>query len=283
MIFKHIRFLAITWLSIASFVFGVFVLSDGAGAVAQLVAQGYSGSANLQPGMMVRLDGSKNNEVTALDLTHITQMLGVVISSSEAALTLSQTTAAQQVYVSNFGQHSVLVTNQNGPIKVGDYITISSLSGLGMKADNNESIVLGQAAAGFDGIHNVLSSSSLNSTSNQKTTINIGSIPVDINIANNPIAQGAKGVPAFLNKLTKFATNKTVSASRIYLGMLSVVAGLIVTITIIYSGIKNGFISIGRNPLAKRAIVVNLVRVVAIAVVIFAISLGAAYAIISSQ
>ena len=284
MVIKHIRFKSAAWLAFASFALSFSLMSSGAGAVAQLVAQAYTSSSNLQPGMIVRLDTSKSGQVTALDLTHINQMLGVVISASEAALTLSQATpTAQQVYVSNFGQHSVLVTNQNGPINVGDYITISALSGLGMKADSNESLVLGQAASAFDGVHNVLSSSSLTSSTGQKTTVNIGTIPVDINIANNPIAQGAKGVPAFLNKLTKFATNKTVSASRIYLGMLCVVAGLVITITIIYSGIKNGFISIGRNPLAKRAIVVNLVRVVAIAVVIFAISLGAAYAIISSQ
>ena len=284
MVIKHIRFKSAAWLAFAIFALSFSTMSNGVGAVAQLVAQAYTSSSNLQPGMIVRLDTSKSGQVTALDLTHINQMLGVVISASEAALTLSQATpTAQQVYVSNFGQHSVLVTNQNGPINVGDYITISALSGLGMKADSNESLVLGQAASAFDGVHNVLSSSSLTSSTGQKTTVNIGTIPVDINIANNPIAQGAKGVPAFLNKLTKFATNKTVSASRIYLGMLCVVAGLVITITIIYSGIKNGFISIGRNPLAKRAIVVNLARVVAIAVVIFAISLGAAYAIISSQ
>ncbi len=284
MVIKHIRFKSAAWLAFAIFALSFSTMSNGVGAVAQLVAQAYTSSSNLQPGMIVRLDASNSGQVTALDLTHINQMLGVVISANEAALTLSQVApTAQQVYVSNFGQHSVLVTNQNGPINVGDYITVSALSGLGMKADSNESLVLGQAASAFDGVHNVLSSSSLTSSTGQKTTVNIGAIPVDINIANNPLAQGSKGVPAFLNKLTKFATNKTVSASRIYLGMLCVVAGLVITITIIYSGIKNGFISIGRNPLAKRAIVVNLVRVVAIAVVIFAISLGAAYAIISSQ
>ncbi len=259
-------------------------LSGSVGAVSQLVAQGYSSTSNLQPGMIVRLDSSTNGQVTALDLSHINQMLGVIISASDAALTLSQANASQQeVYVSNFGQHEVLVTNQNGPITTGDYITISSLSGIGMKADNNESLILGRAAAGFDGIHNVISTDSLSQSNGQKLNLSIGMIPVNINIAPNPLAQGAKGVPAFINKLTKYATNKSVSASRIYLGMLSVVAGLIITITIVYSGIRNGFISIGRNPLAKRAIAMNLIRVVVIAIVIFAASLGAAYAIITSQ
>ncbi|MGH7234200.1 MAG: hypothetical protein ACREF7_02020, partial [Candidatus Saccharimonadales bacterium] len=280
---KHIRFKVLSCLIAISTVIGALFMGAGAGAVNQLIAQGYSSSSNLQPGMIVRLDSSSSNKVSALDISHINQMLGVVISANDAALTLSQTTALQEVYVSNFGQHNVLVTNQNGPIKAGDYITISALAGLGMKADSNESFVLGQAASNFDGVHNVLSTSSLASSGGQKVNLSIGSIPVNISIASNPLAQGARGVPAFITKLTKFATNKSVSASRVYLGMLCVVAGLIITITIIYSGIKNGFISIGRNPLAKKAISLNLIRVVAISIVIFAISLGSAYAIITTQ
>ncbi len=283
MVLKHIRFRLLLLLSgIALFV--PFYILANAGAVSQLVAQGYTSSSNLQPGMIVRLDSLSSGQVTALDLNHINQMLGVIISASDSALTLSQTNASQQaVYVSNFGQHNVLVTNQNGPIKTGDFITISALSGVGMKADNNETLVLGRAAAGFDGIHNVISTDTLSSSNGQKLNLSIGIIPVNINIEPNPLAQGTRGVPAFINKLTKYATNKSVSASRIYLGMLCVVAGLIITITIVYSGIRNGFISIGRNPLAKRAIAVNLIRVVAIAIVIFATSIGAAYAIITTQ
>jgi hypothetical protein len=90
-------------------------------------------------------------------------------------------------------------------------------------------------------------------------------------------------VPAFLRKIVKYATNKSVSTTRAYLAMLCVVVGVIVTITIVYSGIKNGLISIGRNPLAKKSIVFNLLIATIVSVVIFGISLGAAYAIVISQ
>ncbi len=281
MLIRRIHFKEVFTLSALGLLMVVVMLSSRAVAANQLVAQEYSASGNLQPGMIVRLTSSGSSQVTALDLNHINQMLGVVISAADAALTLGSSSANQGVYVSNFGQHSVLVTNQNGPIVAGDYITISALSGIGMKADSNESLVLGQATGSFDGVHNVLSSSNLTDSSGNNITVSIGSIPVNVNISSNPVAQNQKNTPAFISNLTKFVTNKSVSASRIYLGMVCVLAGLTIAITIIYSGIRNGFISIGRNPLAKRAIGINLIRVVVVSLIIFAVSLGAAYAIVA--
>ena len=246
----------------------------------QAVAQGYNSSTQLQPGMIVRLSNSNPNEVVPLDLTNIEKMLGVVVSSNDAAVTLSQNNAKYEVYVTNFGQHNVLVTNQNGPIKVGDYITISSLSGIGMKADGNETIVLGQAAGNFSGNSNVISTTTLKTPSGQKSSVDIGLIPVDVSVANNPLAQGPRGLPSFLQNITKFATNKSVSATRVYISMVIVLAGIILTITIIYSGVKNGLISLGRNPLAKKTISGSILKISLVAIIIFAVSLGAAYAVL---
>ncbi len=274
---KRLRFRSLLLVLAATFIF----TSTEAFASSQLIAQGYPGNSNLQPGMIVQLNPQKPNSVMALSLENISKMLGVVISANEAALTISQPTNSQEVYVTNTGQHNVLVTTQNGTITTGDYITISSIAGLGMKADSNEGEVLGQAAGSFDGVHNVLGSTTLKNSAGQSKAVRIGMVPVNINIASNPLAKGAKGVPTFLSNLTKFATNKSVSADRIYLGMLCVVAGIIITISIVYAAIKNGFISIGRNPLAKKAIVLNLFKVVIVALVVFVVSLGGAYLIIT--
>lgn len=246
----------------------------------QAIAEGYSSNTPLQLGMIVRLDKHQPTYVVPLEQNNIKAMLGVVVSASDEAITLGTNSTTQQVFVTNFGQHNVLVTNQNGPIKVGDYITISNLSGVGMKADESEPIVLGQAAGNFDGVNNVLSTSVLISGTKKKTNVSVGSIPVDISIGNNPLAQGPKGLPAFLYKITKFATNKSVSATRVYISMLIVVAGVLLSVTIIYSGVKSGIISLGRNPLAKKAISGSLVRVVLAGIMVFAISLGAAYAVL---
>lgn len=259
----------------------IIFTSTGAYALSQLIAQGYPGNSNLQPGMIVELNPNNPHAVTVVNQKNITKMLGVVISANEAALTISQPTNSQEVYVSNTGQHNVLVTTQDGTISPGDYITISSIAGIGMKANSNQSEALGQAVGSFDGVHNVLGGTTLKNSSGQTKNVAIGLVPVNINISSNPLAKGEKGVPAFLSNLTKFATNKTVSADRIYLGMLCVLAGIIITTSIVYAAIKNGFISIGRNPLAKRAIIFNLFKVIVVALVVFIVSLGGAYLIIT--
>ena len=246
----------------------------------QAVAQGYSASTSIQPGMIVSLNAKNPSQVVALSQSNIQAMLGVVISANSAAITLGQTNAHQQVFVTNYGQHDVLVSNQNGPIEVGQYITISDLVGVGMKADSSESLVLGQAAGSFNGTTNVEGTAVLKGSNGSKTTVAIGTIPVDISIAKNPLAQGPKGLPTFLKNITKFATNKNVSATRVYLSLLILLAGVILTITIIYSAVKNGIISLGRNPLAKRAIGGSLFRLIIVAVIIFAISLGVAYLVL---
>ncbi len=276
------RFVIITAILL---VFGALLATIRVQAATQLVAQGYTSTSPLQPGMIVRLDPGHTGQVEALDLSHIKQMLGVVVLGSSAPLTISSSSSsanAQQVYVSNTGEHQVLVTTQNGPIVPGDYITVSSLSGFGMLANGNASMVLGQAVSGFNGSASVLDTSTLTGPGGVKQTVAIGSIPVDINIKSNPLTQATtKGVPAVLSQLTHFATNKSVSAERIYLGLACVAAGLIIAVTILYAAIKNGFISIGRNPLVKRTIIFSLFRVVVIAIIIFLASLAAAYFIIS--
>ncbi len=246
----------------------------------QAVAQGYSSDSSVQTGMIVSLDTNDSQKVVPLSFNNITKMLGVVVPANNATITIGSTNATHQVFVTNYGTHEVLVSNQNGPISVGDYVTISNIAGVGMKADGNESIVLGQASGNFNGTNNVVGTTVLTGVNGQKTTVSLGMVPVAISIANNPLAEGPKGLPAFLKKITKFATNKSVSALRVYLSMFIVLAGVILAITIIYSGVRNGLISLGRNPLAKKTISGSLIRVALFGIIIFAISLGVAYAVL---
>ena len=281
MLNKHMR-INLSFIGSALILLMVAAFGRQAMAAQALVAQGYGTDGVIQNGMIVRLDPTNSSKVMTMDLSHMNKMLGVIVSGNESALTIGQSTSGQEVYVSNTGQHDVLVSSQNGPISIGDYITISSLAGIGMKADPNEAEVLGQAAGNFNANSNSLSNVQLNIGSGQKQTVSIGLIPVTINIEKNPLFnQGSHGIPSILSNITKYATNKSVSATRVYLGMLCVLAGMVVTITLIYSAIKSSFISIGRNPLAKKAIMLNLIRVLIISILIFGISLGAAYLIIS--
>jgi len=246
----------------------------------QAVAQGYSATSNLQPGTIVSLNPTNANQVEPLNYNSISQMFGVVVLPSQSAITLGQSNDSNQVYVTNFGKHNVLVSNQNGPIKVGGYISISSISGVGMAANTSQKLVLGQAAASFNGTANVVGSEVIKNSLNQSQTVEIGTIPVVISIEDNPLKSGPVGLPTILEKISKFATNKSVSADRVYLGALVVLLGTILAITIVYAGVKNGLISIGRNPLAKKIIGAKLFKLVITGIFVLIVSFGAAYLIL---
>ncbi len=267
-------------LMVISLLYLVFHRPNNVNAYARIIAQSYGANSSIQPGMIVQLSGSHGDKVAPLDIKNIEKMFGVVISASETPLTLSQAANTQQVFVTNTGQHNVLVSSQGGPIKTGDYITISDLNGIGMKADGTKALILGQAAGNFNGVNNIIGSSVLNNTSGKSQIVNLGSIPVDINIANNPLIQKVSSLPSFLGTITKSITSKPVSALRVYLSLAIVAAGVILSVTVIYASIKNGIISIGRNPLAKKVLKSNLFGLLTATILIFCISLGVAYLVL---
>lgn len=259
-----------------------FASSNSASNTTQPIAQGYQGNSQTDPGTIVQLDPNNSNQVLLLSQSSLNRMFGVVIPANSANLTIGNTKNTSQVYVTNYGTQQVLVSNQNGPINVGDYISISSINGVGDKATNQQSVVLGRAEATFNGSSNVISSDQLTTSNNQKVSVNIGEIPVVLNISPNPlVSSSTSNSQSLITKLSKANNHKPVSQIRVYLGIVIIAIGAIMAITILYSGVRNGLLSIGRNPLAKRAIIIDLIRLVIISIIIFVISVGLAYLLIN--
>src|SRR5947208_3169505 len=115
--FKHKRL----WSALVA-VAGLLVLWSTA-VSAQNVTQGYVSDQGLQNGMIVRLKAGDGTKVVALKQQEASEMLGITVANNDAPVSLSDPTK-KQVFVATFGTYDVLVSNQNGPIKSGDYITI---------------------------------------------------------------------------------------------------------------------------------------------------------------
>lgn len=246
--------------------------------MAQNVTQGYGSDQTLQKGMLVRLKPGDGTKVQALTQDDEKDMLGVVVSAGDSPVSLSQTDIAGQIYVATYGRYDVLVSTQSGPIKTGDFITISSLAGVGMKGGSAQQVVIGKALTGFDG-KNAETSTTLQG-SNSKQTVSLTHIPVNISVAHNPLysaQNNTPGVPNILGNLVRLVTDRQVSVFRIYaaLGILAIC--IIIGGSILFSGVRNGMVAIGRNPLAKRSIVRNLIQVTLIALIIFVIGASAVY------
>lgn len=249
-------------------------------AIAQDVTQGYLTDTTLQQGLIVQLKPGDPNKVTALSQSSEQEMLGVVVAPTDAPVALSNNADKNQTYVATYGQYDVLVSNQNGPIKAGDAIAISSLDGVGMKSDSSRASILGKAVQGYDGRSDAQTTATLKGSGGD-TTVTIGRIPVNINVAHNPTynppVKSQAGVPTFLSAAAQIVTDKPVGAVRIYASLVVLALTVIIAGIILYSGVHTGMIAIGRNPLAKKTIIRNLLQVILIGLIIFIIGLIAVY------
>jgi hypothetical protein len=208
-------------------------------------------------------------------------MQGVAVAANDAALTLSQNTTSQQIYVATNGRYTVLVSTQNGPIKDGDYITISSLDGIGMKANSTDAVVLGKAAEPFSGSDTVISSATLTTSDHAKINVSVGRIAVDISITHNPLQVVAgNNLPGYLQRASATIANKPVSTSRVYVSLAIILVTALVAGSLLYGGVRSGITAIGRNPLARQSIGKSLVQVVLTSFIILIIGLFGVYLIL---
>ncbi len=156
--------------------------------VSNAVTQSYNADTNVQVGMIVKLKDKEGTTVTPISSSEIAEMLGVVVPTNDATIVLTpEKIKKQQVLVATTGNFSVLVSNQNGPIKTGDYLTISALSGIAMKADENQTQVIGKATKDFSGTANVIGNVKLKDTIGRVSSVSIGRTVVDLRISHNPL------------------------------------------------------------------------------------------------
>lgn len=255
----------------------LFAFCNVPGAVAQDLTTGYQSDQDLQNGMIVRLKPGDSTKVEPLSQKNAPDMLGVVVSAGDTTVSLSNP-GATQALVATTGQYGVLVSDQGGPIKEGDFITVSSVSGIGMKASSVQKLIIGKALKGFDGKTGVDGTTTLQSN-NGKKTVHLGRVPVEILMANNPLyeAENTSGVPRFLSKAAQIVTDRPVTAFRIYASAAVIILSLIVAGGILYAGVRSGMTSIGRNPLAKHSIMRSLIQVTLMALIVFVIGVFAVY------
>lgn len=269
---KRLRFLVAL---VASLLVGGIALGH---ASAQAVVQAYQTDGTLQVGMIIRLAEGDASKVEAASQRDSDKMRGVVVAANDAPFSLSGTNDARQAFVATSGDYRVLVSDQNGPIKKDDYIIISSIDGVGMKADATTSYALGKARGGFNGKTNIQGQTTVKDAGGKARAVHFGYVQVGVDIGRNPLFQTEKSnVPDFLQKLTDSVANKPVSAIRIYIGLGILLATVIIVFSLLYAGVRNSMVSIGRNPLAKKSILRNLFEVVLIGLIVLISGLFGVY------
>jgi hypothetical protein len=245
----------------------------------QSVTQSYGADGPLQKGMIVRLTKTDSTKVAALKANESKEMHGVVVAANDAAFTLTGDASKRQIFVATYGRYPVLVSDQNGQIKKGDLITISALDGVGMKAGGQQEVVLGKAVGTFDGHANVESTATLKDSTGNKKEVSIGRITVDIGISHNPLLSSgpAWGIAAYLQNISNGVAGKDVQPIRVYLSLILLIVTTAIAGFVLIGGVRSAVVSIGRNPLAKVAILRGLFQVILSSVIIFVLGLFGVY------
>lgn len=254
--------------------FAVLAVDYGGGSV-----QGYAADQRIDYGTIVELADPDAKRVKVASQTNTKKMFGVVVDPQQIPVRLSSGDLENETYVAVSGTYNVLVSTQGGEINPGDYITLSSLNGVGMKAGTEEPSVLGRAVVAFN--ENSVSRGTAevkDINKNLISNVKLGTIPVTIEIQDNPNEQSTEvNVPDVLRRVGQAIAEKEVSPIRIYISLAITAVSLITALVVLYTGVRSGVISIGRNPMSKKSIFRALLEVILTSALILVIGLFAVY------
>lgn len=260
--------------SIAAFAVVICIVLAAPGVMSAAISQGFTSTVKLLPGTLAALKNNQSNEVVAANTENSEGIVGVIITSNDATLAVNATSSAQ---VATSGSTIVFVTDIAGPIKAGDKITASPLEGVGMRATDSIKIV-GVAEADFN-VGADTAKQTVTSRDGQSHAVNVGSIPVQVQVAYYTAPKESTIIPVFLQQLSNTIAGKQVSPLRILLGTLIILAALVTVTIMLFSAVRVSILSVGRNPLAGKEIYKGLFQVFGMSIVILGVSVGITYLI----
>ena len=283
---KKYRRLLILILTLTVLIVGsVTTKTYAAGNNSSIFIQSFNATPSVVTGMVVALNPKDTTTVLPLTSQTINNMLGVVVPLNDSTIVLTpQTATASQILVANSGHYELLVSNQNGSIEKGDYITMSSLPGIGMKADTSKPKIIGKATSNFGKGSDSLETVTLKNNNGSTTDVSVGLISADVYLGSNPFYQNnLSSIPGFLSRVADTITNKPISPVRIYLSTFVLLMALLITGIILYSTVRNSIVAFGRNPLARKNIIIGMVQTTTIALIILIAGVFAVYLILNLQ
>jgi hypothetical protein len=238
-------------------------------ASAQSVTQGYKSDTLLQNGMIVGLDPKDVTKVEPINSGQYNLLHGVVVNPSNSIILIGNNST--NVYVSTSGRVSVMVNDQNGNINPGDYVALSSVSGIGDKAIVTDPLVLGKSVSAFNAGDSAqqIGTVSVKDSTGKTSSLHIGYVTIDIAIGKNPLIVTDNSLPSVLSRASNLVAGKIVSPVRVYVSILILAITAFVSGSLIYGGVRSSMISIGRNPLSKKVITRSLTQVVIVSLLVF--------------
>ena len=235
-------------------------------ALSTYIAESYTSEEALPMSSIVSLKENASDSVVATNTGNVDTMIGVVIDRSDASISVSNG-KDKQVQVAKNGTLQVLVSDINGTVEQGDYVTGSPINGVGMRATGSTKVIgiaqnsltngVAQKIKGNDGV---------------EQNVKVGTVTILVSVSGYIEKSENSFIPRPVQEIANTLAGRTVSALPILLSLGVFLVTLIVVTIIIYSMVRNGIISVGRNPLSSSAIYRNVIQ---LSVLVLGILVGA--------
>jgi hypothetical protein len=247
------------------------VMAEGA------ISQGFqTTNPKVTPGTLLSF-GSTQGVVELATTDNVADLVGV--AGTSPLLELSGSGKNIQVVIS--GVTETLVSNVNGNISAGDKVTASPFAGIGMRATEPTEIV-GVAQQSLSATRTL--QQSVVDRSGKREKIEVGVIPINVNVAFYPAANDTTSLflPPFLQTVANtLSGGSQVSPLRVLASTLILLLGFSTVSIMLYASIKSSIISIGRNPLANNALRKGLIDVLIMAAGVLLITLVTMYIVVT--
>lgn len=255
---------------------GILVSFIAFSTAVSAISRGYAtDDISLKPGMVVQLSDDSSAETPKVERASFEtpdKFVGITTRVENNSVTIAS--SKQSVYVENEGEVDAFVSDLDGAVKQGDQLTISPLRGILAKATESSPIVVGTALEDFsyDGAEN----HEIKTVSGTKVaSINL----VRFNLDSKSILNHG-GVDSSLERLGESIVGKEVSELRVVVAMIIFLLVLFAEGAILYGAISSAVTSLGRNPLARNVIKKELTQIMAVALAVLTVGLGAIYLIL---
>lgn len=250
-------------------------LAIGYVSAASLISQSYSTTDDLAIDTIVSLKNNSSDEVVGANHTNSDNLLGVVVSANSSSLSLTNN-LSNQVQVATSGTLRVFVSDINGIIGRGDYITASPITGVGMKATDNARII-GVAQGSVEGGAKQI----IKDGSGKDQSVMVGEVPILVNVSSYFKQPDKTLIPSAVQNIANAFAGRSVSALPILVSAGIFVVTLLVVVIIIYAMIRNAIISVGRNPLSQSAVYRNVIQMSGLVLAILAAAFTAIYLVLT--
>lgn len=248
-------------------------------AIRSSASEGYTAKGDVRNGSLVSLFAGQSQAVEMSSPDNRHALVGVAIKPEQSLVAI--TDGANRVQVVTNGLATAQVSTANGAINAGDYLSISPISGVAMKA-TSPGKVIGVAQQDFD-VNPGAGKDAVELTDDQgaKRSVLVGTLVVKVEVADWAPA-GQPNSP-MLNNLRTFlgnAVGKPVSNIQALLAVGVILVAALAAGTIMYSAVSSSIKSIGRNPLSKGIIRRSLFLMLGLSAIVIVGAASAVYLIL---